>query len=182
MRRVLFPMLLGVALAAAIACGGDGQTPTPTATPTVTATPTSTPITDVRQLDFADPALLGPLIDHFSGGEVEAERIEYLDLTGDGVDEAFVVVASGGTAGDLGAALVTVEAGAARILGYVDAGGRVELRFPEAGGGVVVSQAGVYETGDPLCCPTNLRERVYRWNGDEFEPLSDQVIPNPNVD
>jgi hypothetical protein len=181
--------LTAVAALAAVAagCGRSDSNSTPSSTPTASAT--ASPATSatqavdaVRQIDFTDPAVIGPLVDHFSGGEVDPARVLYVDMTGDSVDDAFVVVESGGTAGDLGAALLTVEDGAPAILGYVDAGGRVELRFPEAGGGVVVVQTGVYEPGDAECCPTNLRERTYRWDESGFELVTDQVVDNPDVD
>lgn len=184
MRQRTVTILIAAVATVVVACGSGDSGATPTATPAATTVPTGTaPATqpgEVRDLDFADLDLIGPMIDHFGGGEVEPERVQYLDITGDGIEEAFVIVASGGTAGDLGAALVTVAAGQPLVLGYVDAAGRIEVRFPEAGGGVVVAQSGIYEAGDPLCCPTNLRERVYRWVDDSFELISDQVIANPS--
>lgn len=185
-RRLLVPSLAFVALVLA-ACGGDDATPTPTPSPTVTATSTATAtstqaVDDIRSLDFEDPAILGPIIDHFGGGEVEPRRIAFTDMTGDGAEEAVIFVESGGTLGDLGACVMTLDGSTPAVLGFVDAGGRVELRFPEAGGGVIVAQEGVYDSGDPECCPSQLRERTYRWDGDEFELLSDQVVDNPDVD
>ncbi len=183
-RLLLLPCALG-ALALA-ACGGSDEpspTPTPTETsPTPTATATSTvTAADIRDVDFTDPAVIGTIIDHFGGGEIEPRRIAYTDMTGDGQDEAVVVVESGGTAGDLGACVMTIDGSTPAVLGYVDAGGHVELRFPEAGGGVIVVQEGVAQPGDAECCPSQLRERTYRWDGDEFELLSDQVVDNPDV-
>lgn len=185
MRRLL---VLAATLGAAVlvACGGSDEpapAPTPTASPTTTAAATSTQsVTDIRSLDFTNPALLGPIVDHFGGGEIEPRRIAYTDMTGDGAEEAIVFVESGGTAGDLGACVVTLDGGAHVVLGYVDAGGHVELRFPEAGGGVIVAQEGVYEPGDAQCCPSSLRERTYRWDGDTFAVVSDQVVANPDVE
>jgi hypothetical protein len=180
----LAALALLVALAIA-GCGDGGGTPTPRPTTTATATPSTSAtqtLTDIHAVDFTDAAVIGPLIDHFSGGEVDPARVLYVDMTGDDVQDAFVVVDSGGTAGDLGAALVSLEGGAPVVLGYVDAGGRVELRFPEAGGGVVVAQTGVYEPGDAECCPQKLRERSYRWVESAFELVTDQVVDNPDVE
>lgn len=183
MRRLL--MLAGLAtVSVLVACGGsEDPTPTPTATtsPAATASPTSTQsATDIRSLDFTEPALIGPIIDHFGGGEIEPRRIAYTDMTGDGREEAVIVVESGGTAGDLGACVMTLDGSMPSVLGYIDAGGHVELRLPEAGGGVIVVQEGVYEAGDAQCCPSKLRERTYRWDGNEFEVVSDQVVANPD--
>lgn len=175
--------LLGGAVVATmlLACGGsDDPSPTPTSTgspsPAATATSTATAGT-ARDIDFTDPSVIGPLIDHFGGGEVEPLRVAYLDVTGDGEDEAIAIVESGGTQGDLGAAVLHIEDGRPAVLGYIDAGGHIEVRLPEAGG-VIVAQEGVWEPGDAACCPSRLRERSYHWSGDEFEVVSDQVVDN----
>src|SRR5690606_30531864 len=152
-----------------------------TATTEATATP-RTPITDARQIDFTDIALIGPLIDEFGGGEVDADRVQYVDLTRDGIEDAFVIVESGGTAGDVGAALVTVEDGEALVAGYIRTGGRIEVRFPKVGGGIVVTTEGVWEPGDAECCPSNLRESTYEWDDGEFVLRDEQVVDNPDVE
>ena len=173
--------LLAVAALILAACGGDEAPLTPSATPTATPAATSTPTgtaLSADTIDFTDPAVVGPLIDHFGGGEVPVERIEYLDFTGDGVDEALVVVESGGTQGDLGAAVLRVVDGSPEVMGYIDAGGRIGTRLTEAQGGVIASVEGVYEAGDPECCPSRLHERVYQWDGEQFALTIDQIIAN----
>ncbi len=179
--------ILSLALLVLVACGGEDATPTPSATPTASPYPTPTAsataaLTDARDIDFTDVALLGELIDAFGGGEVDTNRIQYVDLTRDGVDDAFMIVESGGTAGDAGAALLTVEDGAATIVGYVRTGGRIEVRFPEVGGGIVVTTAGVWEPADAECCPSNLRESTYEWENGDFVLKDEQVIDNPEVE
>lgn len=181
MRRLTIPMGAGAALlAAALILGGCTGTadsePSPTAPATATGTvaPAARP---AQQLDFTSTAVLAPILDRFGGGEVPVERIEYVDFTGDGVDEAFVVVESGGTMGDFGAVVVQNVGGAPAVLGVIE-GARVETRFPDIGGGVVVSLDGIWEAGDPQCCPSNLRERVYQWDGRAFMVVIDQVVPN----
>ena len=180
--------VLALALFGAVACGGDDaapSTPTPTTTSVVTATPTATVATgnlaSVHAIDWGDVALIGPIIDHFGGGEIDPQRIQYTDFTRDGQDEAFVFVESGGTAGDVGAALVGVSGGAATVLGHVESGGRIEIRFPEVGGGIVVTTEGVWERDDAECCPSRLRERTYEWAGDEFLLRDEQVVDNPDA-
>jgi hypothetical protein len=152
-----------------------------TALPLTTASATAA-LTDVRDIDLTDVTLLGELIDAFGGGEVDTNRVEYVDLTRDGVDDAFVIVESGGTAGDVGAALLTVEDGEANIAGYVRTGGRIEVRFPEVGGGIVVTTEGVWDPGDAECCPSNLRESTYEWEAGDFVLKDEQVIDNPDVE
>lgn len=182
---LLNSLLSLVVLASCSDSGIDVATTTPTATPSPIVSPTpptSVAVRAAEEIDFTDPAVIGPLIDHFGGGEVEPARIQYIDLSGDGQNEAFVVVESGGTMGDLGAALVGLRDGQPEILGTVDVGGHVELRFPEVGGGIVVVTAGVWEPGDALCCPSNLQERTYEWREDEFVLVDEQVVDNPDVD
>lgn len=183
--------MVALALAALVvtisaACSGDDATPTPSPTPTPTASPTAsaTPpvITDAHDIDFTDVALIGSLIDAFGGGEVDTQRIQYVDLTRDGVDDAFVIVESGGTAGDVGGALLTVEDGEPKIVGRVRTAGRVEVRFPEVGGGIVVTTEGVWEPGDAECCPSNLRESTYEWVDGAFVLKNEQVVDNPDVE
>lgn len=189
-------LLAGITLVLAtgiLAAGcGDSEAeeaPSVTASPTSSATGTPSPdgtstrsLASVEEIDFTDAAVIGPIIDHFGGGEIEPQRLEYIDITHDGALEAFVVVESGGTAGDLGAALVGVEDGMPHVLGYVDAGGRVELRFPEVGGGVVVTTEGIWEPGDALCCPSGLHERTWEWRDDDFVLVNEQFVDNPDVE
>jgi len=184
---VLTVAALGLSVAA---CGGtDDATSTPTSTPSSTATATITPsgtspagIATVEEIDFTDASVIGPLIDHFGGGEIDPNRIQYVDLTRDGTDDAFVPVESGGTAGDVGAALLTIEDGQPRVAGYIETGGRIEVRFPEVGGGIVVTTEGVWEPGDAECCPSQLRESTYEYEGGEFVLKDEQVVDNPDVE
>lgn len=186
---VLVLILAGLGLTGA-ACGGtDDATSTQTATPTSTVTSTLTPtgtasagIASVEEIDFTDATVVGALIDHFGGGEIDPNRIQYVDLTQDGTDDAFVPVESGGTAGDVGAALLTIEDGQPHVAGYIETGGRIEVRFPEVGGGIVVTTEGVWEPGDAECCPSQLRESTYEYEGGEFVLKDEQVVDNPDVE
>ncbi len=189
--RILPPLALVFAallVGAVVACNGSDDvtpTPSPTATPTLSPTATATSaavITDAHDIDFTDAGLIGKLIDAFGGGEVDTQRIQYVDLTRDGIDDAFVIVESGGTAGDVGGALLTVEDGEPQIVGQVRTGGRVEVRFPEVGGGIVVTTEGVWEPGDAECCPSNLRESTYEWVDGAFVLKDEQVVDNPDVE
>ncbi len=162
-----------------------GCTPRPrgisvgTATPTPTPTATSTPASSARSIDFKDPKVAGPIIEHFKGGQITPERIAYADLNGDKVDDALVVVESGGTAGDLGAAVFAAEDGKPRLLGYIDRAGKVEVRLGGPVTGVIVATSAVPTPGDPQCCPSKLREVILQWDGKQFAVITDQVIDNP---
>lgn len=132
-----------------------------------------------RSIDFKSPAVAGPIIDHFKGGQITPARIAYVDLTGDRVDDAVVVVESGGTAGDLGAAVFSTAGGKPRLLGYVDHAGRVEVRLGGPVAAVIVVTQGVYALADAQCCPSKLRELILQWDGRQFAVVTDQVIDNP---
>ncbi len=105
------------------------------------------------------------------------ERIEFYDLIGDDdLLEAVVVVESGGTLGDLGAAVFELVEGRPRIVGFIEAAGRIEVNEDLE---LIFTTEGVYETGDAECCPSKLREIAYGWDGERFAQVSDQVIDNP---
>lgn len=153
---------------------------TSTATPTASTASTAT-AESARTVDFKDPSVVRPVIDHFKGGQVTPERITYADITGDRIDEAIVVVESGGTAGDLGAAVFGAEGGRPRLLGYIDLAGKVEVRLTAQGqvAGVIAVTQGVFAPSDAQCCPSKLREVVYQWDGQALKAITDQVIDNP---
>lgn len=183
--RFLLALALGWVLGAAlVAACGPSQQPTPTPPVTATASPTTTASPsgdgDIRSVDFRDPGVTAQVIRSLGGGEVNPDRITYADFTGDGTEDALVVIESGGTLGDLGAALFTMQAGVPRLLGTIEHGGRVEVRFAETGRGLIASLTGSYAAGDPQCCPSRLHERVYQWTGDRLELITDQEVPNPN--
>ena len=175
-------LLVGIVALALVA----GCTPRPrgitvsTSTATPSPAATSAPATSARSIDFKDPKVVGPIIDHFKGGQITPERIAYADLNGDKVDDAFVVVESGGTAGDLGAAIfAATEDGKPKLLGYIDRAGKVEVRLGGPVTGVIVATSAVPAPADPQCCPSKLREVILQWDGRQFAVITDQVIDNP---
>ena len=178
MTRLLFGGLLIAGLLLAGCRSSTGITVvTSSATPTPpVATPTAQ---SARVIDFNNPAVIGPILDHFSGGQIPRERITYADLTGDHIDDAIAVVESGGTGGDLGAAVFSAEDGRPRLLGYIDRAGHIEVRLSGPVAGVIVVTQGSYAPADPQCCPTKLREIVLQWDGKQFAVVTDQVIDNP---
>ncbi len=185
-----------------IGCRGGDDVATPVATaipvaPPVTATETATPapppetvtavatataagaaelIDSLHELDLNDPAVIGPLIDRAGGGVVTPERAHFADLVGlDGIDEAFVVVESGGTMGDIGVGIYLLEDRRAVLKQFIATTGRVEFRLD-----LVVTLEGVWATGDRQCCPSQLLERSHQWDGHEFAVLTEQLVPNPS--
>jgi hypothetical protein len=88
------------------------------------------------------------------------------DFTRDGRLDLAVTIASGGTAGDIGfAVLRATPTGGWRV---ALARGGYKLGLFRLGGDVVSSQP-IYRKDDPNCCPTGGFDHVrYHWNGKHF--------------
>lgn len=156
-----------------VACD-DEDASVPATAPAVTAT-TTADAQAIRRADFTSVGIVGELSDRAgAAGQVTPERVHFEDLTGDGVEEAVVILESGGTLGDLGAGVYQAVNGEPVLAFFVNAGGHVEVRAA-----VVVTQEGVYAAGDAECCPSQLREISYGWNGTTFVELSDEVVDSP---
>ncbi|MGB6895351.1 MAG: hypothetical protein WBF37_05345 [Dehalococcoidia bacterium] len=171
-------LLAAIALAAGSflsACGaGDEGEPTPTiARPTATAEPS----VDIREVDFSEVSEVGDALEE-SGGELVEEDIQYVDLTGDGQEEAIVPLFSGGTAGNI----------ALWVWGYV--GEDLEALLAQPDSYKIVARVEdetlvlvdpVYGPDDPNCCPSELRNRYYEWDGSELALVDEEIVDNPDV-
>ncbi len=111
------------------------------------------------------------------GGEVDPASIIYVDLTEDGVEDAIVPVSSGGTLGDI----------AVFVYGYGSGGlGLLLEAFPQQsssihagldGQGRLVTEEGVFGPDDPLCCPSEVLRRYYRWDGTALVVDREEQVP-----
>jgi hypothetical protein len=181
--RVLAALITAtLAIAAFTACDGDGggdetSTPPPS-TATVSGTSVSaTPTGEIRERGLEnDPAVQALLTD--TGGEYVQENVLYADLTEDGIDDAVVPIASGGTLGNL----------AFIVLTPTDSGTSVLLKEqPTQTGGIaldvvdgkLITLEPVYGTDDPECCPTLLRKTTYGWNGAALALEDEETLENP---
>lgn len=181
-RRSVLVIFVVVAATFALGCRSEkpaSPLPSPTASATVSATPGGVAAGGVREVNWGSAAVLDEVRRHFNGGEVEPKRVAYADLTGDGVEEALVVVESGGTAGDLGAAVYGAAAGRVSVVAWIDRAGHIELRLPNVGptSAFIVVEQGIYAPGDANCCPSRIRETALRWDGAAFVILSEQIRP-----
>lgn len=119
---------------------------------------------DIRSINLATlPALL--TIEHQVNGRIDSARVEYADLTSDGVDEAIVPISSDGTQGDLALVVLKLEGGVPRvILSQVAGAGHEGLVMSLDGRQLTLSSA-VYGPSDANCCPSQLVRTYYRWDG-----------------
>ena len=157
-------LLALVALAAACNDGDETPSASPTPVATATATPvpaTATPVPDIRDEDLTQHAALQDFL--AAGGEVDASRIIYVDLTEDGVDDAIVPISSGGTGGDLAVVVLGYgPVGLGELLRAVPTSRRIRATVEE---GQLVTTEGVYGPNDALCCPSQILTTWYGWDG-----------------
>jgi hypothetical protein len=179
--RLLVVVAATAVAVSVVACGEEkpGEV-TPVITPTVaepTVTATGVPSTEIRDVDFSEVAEVRERLESI-GGQLVREDIQYADLTVDGEEEAIVPLFSGGTAGNI----------ALWVYGYVDDRLEVLLSRPQAykifarvEDGTVVLVEPVYGPNDPNCCPSQLTNTYYEWDGSELALVREETIDNPNV-
>ena len=158
-------LLALVALAAACNDGDEtpSASPTPVATATTTPVPaTATPVPDIRDEDLTQHAALQDFL--AAGGEVDANRIIFVDLTEDGVDDAIVPISSGGTGGDLAVVVLGYGPDGLEELLRVVPGEARSIRAKVEAGQLVTTE-GVYGPNDALCCPSQILTTWYGWHG-----------------
>jgi hypothetical protein len=96
------------------------------------------------------------------GGFVE-KNILFADLTGDGKDDAVVLVDSGGASGVV--ALYVFTAGSGTDLKVVYRNQRLYRADARINPGpAVVYSLPQFKTGDELCCPSAYRETELKWS------------------
>lgn len=94
-------------------------------------------------------------------GQKVLENVLYLDINGDGAEEALVMIRGEGENRPLDWRLYgTQNGGAATVLFERSrlAQGEVSLQGP-----MLVESEGVYSAGDPDCCPSASKRTVYVW-------------------
>jgi hypothetical protein len=114
------------------------------------------------------------------GGHPVLDAIVYVDLDGDGVEEAAIPLNSGGTAGDIGFLVYRLGARGPQLAA---AQGGYKLGVREEHGRLVVSNA-LYAGFEPNCCPSGLRYTSYALAGGQLvvtatrdEPFAEMQAP-----
>ncbi|MHB1390290.1 MAG: MdtA/MuxA family multidrug efflux RND transporter periplasmic adaptor subunit [Thermoleophilia bacterium] len=109
-----------------------------------------------------DVPLQSQVTDQLGEGRQLEETI-YVDLDGDGREEALVLIRSAGERRELEWRLYGLRDGRAQQLfdhGNV-AQGALEVQGPR-----LVESEGVYAAGDQACCPSQMKKTYYVWQGD----------------
>ena len=177
---------IALAALALVACnGGDDDQPSPTSQPTrpgspvTTPPPRYTPSIDIREIDIASLPEVASAIEESGGAYVQTDVI-YADLTDDGFDDAIVPVSSGGTLGNIGFFVLTMNGSEPDLL---------ITEFPREASGLSLTIEGeklvliqpVPGPDDPECCPSFLRRSVYAWNGNALAVEDVSTEPNPDA-
>jgi len=104
--------------------------------------------------------------------------VAYGDLTGDGMDEAALVLATnmGGSGVFLDLAVVADRHGVPTNVAVIDLGDRIRVESMEIRDRQVVLDMIVHGPGDPMCCPTRHVTEKYGLHGEEIE-LEDESPP-----
>ena len=172
-------LLLAVVLAA---CeddddGGDERGGEPTPAATTPATPAGTLAPDaIRSVDLAGDEHVLRMVQG-TGGEFSRDDVLYEDLTRDGREEAIIPIPSGGTMGNLGMVVLTLDGGAAaprQLLALTGSGIGISV---EEGKLVLIEP--VPAPDDPECCPSQLSRTVYAWNGSALSVESTEILTPP---
>ena len=127
-----------------------------------------------------------------SPGEAGPEFVDYGDVTGDGSEEAFVVlpIEVNGTAAPHIVYIYTLQNNDLKLLWSFETGDRADggLRNIGAEGGELVVElfgarravgSNLYKGDEPLCCPKWFTRTHYKWTGKKFVETRQEVSPNP---
>ncbi len=106
----------------------------------------------------------GPYVEATGGaaGYALIDAIEFGDVSGDAQDEAIIQLFSGGTAGNTGVLVYSVDANEKPVLAVALPGYKIYGR-PDAGRLLV--QEPIYAGWEPNCCASGLNTKTYRLRG-----------------
>ena len=132
---------------------------------------------EIRGVDFETLGATEDLIGQLGTGAVEPDAIVYADLTGDQREEAIVPVTSQGTLGNVGYLVFALKAGKpevvlTRTVDRTSAGG-LQMSVEE---GVLLETRGVFGPDDPFCCPSQLRETTFGWDGSQLQVDNEVLV------
>jgi len=134
----------------------------------------------IRGLDFAGLPAAKTLLDQLGSGAVDEQAVLYADLTGDRREEAIVPVSSQGTLGNIAYLVFRLDSGKPHVVltRTVDKSSASGLQMTTEDG-VLLETRGVYGPEDPFCCPSQLRETTFRWDGSRLQVESEDLVQQP---
>lgn len=120
------------------------------------------------------------LLDQLGSGKVDKPATLYADLTGDRREEAVVPVTSQGTLGNIAYLVLRLDSGKpevvlTRTLDKTSASG-LQMSVDD---GVLLETRGVYGPEDPFCCPSQLRETTFHWDGSRLQVEAETLVQQP---
>lgn len=164
---------------------------------------TPTPSSPIRTIDFAnvtypnfpdysDPNGREKRHITLNAGEASPTFINYGDVTGDGVEDALVVLAidNHGSAIPHYVYIFVAEEKKPRLIWDFETGDRADggLRNIYAENGQLVIELfgkdraigdELYRGEEGLCCPSSFTKTNYRWAGTRFEEIRRELVKNP---
>jgi hypothetical protein len=184
-------LIAALAIFAAAGCRSSSSSKTPTPAPTSgltavgtssrppVATPEPTIDARIRRIDLGKDAAVTSLLSD-TGGKLVASEVLFADLTGDGVEEAVVPADSGGTLGDMAFVVLAPDGAGVKLLlrEFPQGAAAAGLAVRVEGGKLIMTQP-VPGPDDPECCPTQLRDTTYEWDGGALKAGAVRTFPNP---
>ena len=182
------------------------QTTIASPAPKIELTPSRTPAQPIRSVDFNNVAF--PHYPVFIGdrgkkeyvtlaaGEGGPAKLGYGDVTGDGVEEAIMMlgIETPGSAIPEIVYIFTLDDGRPKLLWSFETGDRADggLRNVYADHGQLVIElfgkdriigSNLYGGEEGLCCPSSFTRARYEWSGSNFRLKGNpEVLPNPSHD
>jgi hypothetical protein len=134
----------------------------------------------IRDIDFASLPESRALVDQLGSGAIDKASTLYADLTGDRREEAIVPVTSQGTLGNIAYLVLRLDSGKpelvlTRTLDKSSASG-LQMSVED---GVLQETRGVYGPEDPFCCPSQLRETTFQWDGSKLQVKAERLVQQP---
>jgi hypothetical protein len=178
LRRFLIPLASLVSIVLLVACG-SGDTPSD---PTAAPSPPSADVDVIHTIDFSQDAATKDLLAKVGSGRVASDEILYADLTGDQKDEAVVPITSEGTLGNIAYIVLTMSSGkpSAILTRTMDRSAGSGLRMT-VDSDKLKEVVGVMGPSDPLCCPSELRTTIFRWDGSRLQVDGETTVKQPSA-
>jgi hypothetical protein len=134
----------------------------------------------IRSLDLESLPEAKLLLDQLGSGEVDKTATVYADVTGDRREDAIVPITSQGTLGNTAYLVFRLDGGKpslilTRTMDRTSAGG-LQMSVED---GVLMETRGVYGPEDPFCCPTQLRQTTFHWDGKSLQVEAENLVQQP---